>query len=203
MRNSSVCARSRARGTSSARYRCDGSGPGRRGNCRLPGPPGALRHHKAYATGIVLVLKPASNTTLRLAARPPSAAALFRRVPFVPLVPSGVGRWAAPRSACMRRPDHFLETAAGPHPLPPRAEAAATATSRRLFNNRYLWEKLARRSPRDDDAVVAPKSTSREPRRVAVAVRAITFNSRVFDSPANGPRRGRLKFHRAPGIFRS
>lgn len=33
-----------------------------RGNCRLLGPPGALRHHKAYATAIVPVLKPTPRT---------------------------------------------------------------------------------------------------------------------------------------------
>lgn len=46
-------------------YRCDVCAP--RGNCRLASPPGALRHHKAYGTGVVPVLNPSWNTALRLA----------------------------------------------------------------------------------------------------------------------------------------
>jgi len=42
--------------------RCTGATSVQRGNCGLAGPPGALRHHKAYGTGVVPVLNPASNT---------------------------------------------------------------------------------------------------------------------------------------------
>jgi len=49
-------------------------------------PPGALRHHKAYGAGVVPVLKPASNTVLRLAPPSPFHAHLARpcrpRAPF-------------------------------------------------------------------------------------------------------------------------
>lgn len=45
-----------------------------RGNCRLLGPPGALRHHKAYATAIVPVLKPTPRT------RPCDSSSLSSRV---------------------------------------------------------------------------------------------------------------------------
>lgn len=65
-----VCARSRTRAclcTCVAHVdlntdRCTGATSAQRGNCRLAGPPGALRHHKAYGTGVVPVLNPASNT---------------------------------------------------------------------------------------------------------------------------------------------
>lgn len=72
------------------RYRCDGSSER---NCRLLGPPGALRHHKAYATAIVPVLKPAPRTrpchspfppTLRPLLRPPLLAAVYRSTPQPP-----------------------------------------------------------------------------------------------------------------------
>lgn len=45
-------------------YRCDVCAQW--GNCKLAGPPGALRHHKAYGTGVVPVLNPSWNTALRL-----------------------------------------------------------------------------------------------------------------------------------------
>lgn len=104
-----------------------------------PGPPGALRHHKAYGTGVVLVLNPASNTALRLTPPLPS----LRLTPSLssPARPYATLVHDIPRVCVTDRgtkPDRlFLETAAGT-PL-------TTAASHWLFNNQYLWQKLARR----------------------------------------------------------
>lgn len=65
--------------------RCTGATSAQRGNCGLAGPPGALRHHKAYGTGVVPVLNPASNTALLallcVALTRPSALSSASRVP--------------------------------------------------------------------------------------------------------------------------
>lgn len=113
--------------------RCTGATSARRGNCGLAGPPGALRHHKAYGTGVVPVLNPASNTALLallcVALTRPSALSSASRVsPCLVYASRSEGHRPQP-------------TIPGDHYEQPRSGV----TCARLFNNHYLWQKLARR----------------------------------------------------------
>lgn len=80
----------------------------------------------------------------------------------------------------MYRPpvDHILETAASPG----RRCSLATANSHQLFNNRYLWEKLARRPPPSDDATHARcRPEIYDPASSCELRTIVPLNPRVFD----------------------